>query len=120
MVVETGETVSADLGARRGGMVRDLAGISGRVGVEVDGKPIGELVVDDGHVELAGETAPAEGAIAFRSAEDLWKVLRGELNPIVASLQGRMSIRGDLTFVARIILSIAAASPFAAAKAKGG
>ena len=120
--METGTTPATDLGVRRGGMVPELAGTSGRLAVEVDGKIIGDLVVEDGRVELGGDSAPAQGTIAFRSAEDLWKTLRGELNPVVAALQGRMTVQGDLALAIKVMLSVSAASPFAAGagSAKGG
>jgi putative sterol carrier protein len=119
MVEQTGETAAAELGARSGGRVADLAGVSGRLSVEVDGKTVGELVVEDGHVELGGNGAPTQGVVAFKSAEDLWKVLRGQLNPVVASLQGRLTLQGDLAFAVKVILCIASASPFAAPTGKG-
>jgi putative sterol carrier protein len=119
MVEETGDTASADLGARRGGRVPDLAGVDGRLAIEVDGKTVGELVVADGHVEFGGNGAPTQGVVGFRSAEDLWKVLRGQMNPIVASLQGRLTLQGDLALAVKIILCISAASPFAASTGKG-
>jgi putative sterol carrier protein len=119
MVEQMGEAASADLGARGGGRVEDLAGVSGRLAVEVDGKTVGELVIDDGHVELGGNGAPTQGVVGFKSAEDLWKVLRGQLNPVVASLQGRLTVQGDLAFAVKVILCISAASPFTASKGKG-
>ena len=119
MGVETEGTASAELGARSGGMVPELSGIVGRLAVEVDGKTVGELVVNHGHVELGGNGAPTQGSLCFRTAEDLWKVLRGQLNPIVASLQGRMFVQGDVAFAVKVILCISAASPFGASTGKG-
>lgn len=113
------EAHPAQADARRGGHVAELAGTDGRIGVEVDGKPVGELRVADGHVELVGESAPTQGVVAFASAEDFWKILRGELNPIVCALQGRLAIQGDLAFTIRVVLAIAAHSPFKTGQAKG-
>jgi putative sterol carrier protein len=80
--------------------------------IEVGGKLLGVLAVNDGDVELAVGDGEA-GTVAYvRSHDDLMYFLRGELNPVVAVLQGRLSIEGDQELASRIILGLQAGSPF--------
>ena len=69
---------------------------------------------------MGGDGAPTQGTVSFHSAEDLWKVLRGHLNPVVAALQGRLAFEGDFEFAVKVILAISAASPFETAKPEEG
>jgi hypothetical protein len=106
------QAAPADPDARATGSVPELRGMAGRLKVDVDGKTIGAITVRDGVVELTGDGAPAQAALSFRSAEEFWKIMRGEFNPVVAGLRGRLTFSGDLTFAVRVVLAIAAARPF--------
>jgi putative sterol carrier protein len=100
-----------------------LAGLRGRLRLQVGDQTAGALVVDDGQVELtdAKSGGPREEAVAlFSDVEDMKKLLRGEVNPVVAALQGRMALRGDLVFATKVILGLRVSSPFAGAVKKGG
>jgi hypothetical protein len=89
-----------------------LEGITGRLRIEVAGKLLGVLAVNDGDVDFVLGDGEA-GTVAYvRTREDLLYFLRGELNPVVAVLQGRLSIEGDQELASRIILGLQAGSPF--------
>lgn len=91
-----------------------LAGLKGRLLLEVAEKPVASLRADEGYVELARDTAPAEAAAEFNDGQTLVDVLSGELNPVVAALQGRMHIDGDLVFATKAILGLQVDKPFGA------
>ncbi len=89
-----------------------LEGTTGRLRIEVGGKLLGVLAVNDGDVDFALGDGEA-GTVAYvRTREDLALFLRGELNPVVAVLQGRIHVEGDQEFASRIILGLHSGSPF--------
>jgi putative sterol carrier protein len=89
-----------------------LEGISGRMRLQVGGKSMGVLAIDDGHLSLTDDDKPADVTVTCATRADLVKLLRGELNPVVASLRGIIRHRGDSAFGARVILGLRAGSPF--------
>ena len=91
-----------------------LAGIKGRLLLAVAGKPVASLIVDDGHAELVRDTAPADATMSFIDAESLADVVSGRLNPVVASLQGRLRSDGDLIFATKAALGLQVDKPFGA------
>jgi putative sterol carrier protein len=46
-------------------------------------------------------------------------ILRGQLNPFIASMQGKARLAGDRGFGTRVILGLQVGSPFAADSGKG-
>ena len=68
-------------------------GITGRLGFEVNGR-MAILQIDDGRTELVTDGGPVQAKLLCRSEEDFRKLASGELNPLVASLQGRLAIEG--------------------------
>ncbi|HEY7375604.1 MAG TPA: SCP2 sterol-binding domain-containing protein [Polyangia bacterium] len=90
-----------------------LAGVSGRIRLMVGDKPQGVLVVDDGHLTLTEDDGrPADVTATCTSREILVKLLRGEVNPVVAALRGEISQRGSRELGAKVILGLRAGSPF--------
>jgi len=90
-----------------------LAGISGRLRLNVGGKPLGVLVVDDGHLSLANDDGqPVDVTVECASRENLVTLLRGEINPVVAALRGFVRQRGDRAFGLKVVLGLRAGSPF--------
>jgi hypothetical protein len=94
------------------GHAQGLAGVKGRLLVRVGGTPLGVLHVDGSEVQFAPGDGKAEAAVAFKERVDLVHMLRGELNPVVALLQDRLSVGGDAALAARIILGLRAGSSF--------
>src|SRR5262245_43430140 len=89
-----------------------LAGISGRMRLSVDGKNLGVLVVDDGHLALTDDEGPVDVTVECATREDLVKLLRGELNVVVAALRGLVRQNGDRALGAKVMLGLRAGSPF--------
>jgi putative sterol carrier protein len=89
-----------------------LEGLSGRMRLQVGGKSVGVLVVDDGHLTLTDDDRPVDVTSNCATRDDLVKLLRGELNPVVAALRGKIRQRGDRSFGARVVLGLRAGSPF--------
>jgi len=98
--------------------------LSGRLGIVVDGKTVAVLRMDGGGAALE----PAEGAtrasVLVTSMDDLKKIARGEVNLIVASLRGSLSVRGDVAFAVRALRALEGGIPVEGAgqgwKAQGG
>ncbi len=90
-----------------------LAGVVGRLRLQIGGKTVGVLVVHDGHLELTADDGSVDATMVCSTREDAIAVLRGEVNPVVAALRNRMRLIGDQTFAAKVIMGLRAGSPFA-------
>jgi hypothetical protein len=91
-----------------------LEGIRGRIRFETeDGAAAYLLRIDDGEVELTTGSDDAEAVVVCDTKGLIARLLRGEANLIVESLQGHTSERGDLTLIVKAILGLQAGSPFA-------
>jgi putative sterol carrier protein len=89
-----------------------LAGVSGRMRLAIGPKSVGVLVVDDGHLALTQDEDPVDVTVTCATRADLIKVLRGEINPVVAALRGFVRLRGDRAFGTKVALGLRAGSPF--------
>jgi hypothetical protein len=100
-------------GRSLGGQAPGLVGVYGRLRIEVLGKPVGTLVIDGPRVALTPDTTgPADAIIVCCDDESFRKLLKGELNPFVASMRGQARIKGDRNFGTRVMLGLRAGSPF--------
>lgn len=89
-----------------------LTGISGRMRLAIGNKSVGVLVIDDGHLTLTDDESPVDVTVTCATRTDLIKLLRGELNIVVAALRGIVRQRGDRAFGAKVALGLRAGSPF--------
>jgi putative sterol carrier protein len=89
-----------------------LAGVAGRVRLMVGDQALGVLVVDDGHLSLKEDGDPVDVTITCATREILVKLLRGEINPVVAALRGEVRQRGNREFGVKVVLGLRAGSPF--------
>jgi putative sterol carrier protein len=80
--------------------------------LQVGGQTLGVLVIDDGHLSLTEDDRPVDVTSICATRDDLVQLLRGELNPVVAALRGKIRQRGDRAFGAKVILGLRAGSPF--------
>ena len=97
-----------------------LAGLSCTMRVDVQDDPVGTIHVDHGRV-WADETAGEADVVAIVGDKaDFARILAGELNPVVAAIQGRIAFRRNPELATRIILALNAARPSAAQRAAGG
>ncbi len=108
------------------GWVTTLTGLCGRLAFDVDGKTVAALQVDDQCIEVVtGGTAGKGGApravATCVSEDDVRQVLSCVLDPVVAALQGRLVIDGDVLFGMKVLRALRAApQPGAPAPAGGG
>ncbi len=101
--------------------VPSLAGLSGRLRVDVAGHPALFLAIHDGSVSSrpAAGAEDADAVLKCDSEETLASFRRGQLNPVVAMLQGLIRTEGDRALAIRVILGLQAvfAPPPASARA---
>jgi hypothetical protein len=107
---QTGEIASG--AAPMAGPAPGLAGVRGRLRVDVAGKTVGVLVVDDGRIELTNDQGPTDAVVVCDTAQDLRQMMRGELNPVVGGLQGRLRVEGNIALAIKVSLGLRAGSPF--------
>jgi hypothetical protein len=87
--------------------VPGLEGTTGKLRVEVPGKPPLAFAVHDGLIESLQQTeGEVDAILAFEDESCIEELLTGKLNPIVAGLQGRMRATGDLKLLARVIYEL--------------
>ena len=67
---------------------------------------------DDPLAEVTPQGQPVDVTIDCATRDHLVKLLRGEINPVVANLRGFASQRGDRAFGATVMLGLRAGSPF--------
>jgi putative sterol carrier protein len=98
--------------AERSAPVPSLAGVSGRFRIDIAGRPAGLLEIQDGTVSTrpAAGAEDADAVIHCDDEETVAAFNRGELNPIVAGLQGRMRVEGNRSFAIKVILGLQAAA----------
>jgi SCP-2 sterol transfer family len=90
--------------------VSSLAGLSARLRVDVGGQPAWMLEINDGTVLSRPAVGAEDGDAVLQcdSEETVAAFKRGELNPIVAMLQGRMHPEGDAALAIRVIQGLQA------------
>jgi putative sterol carrier protein len=90
--------------------VSSLAGLSARLRVDVGGQPARMLEIHDGTFSSrpAAGAEDADAVLQCDSEETVAAFRRGELNPIVAMLQGRMHPEGDAALAIRVIQGLQA------------
>jgi putative sterol carrier protein len=112
MANESGETVGGQ--QWRGGNAPGLAGVYGRLRIVVAGKPIGTLVIEGTYVALIPDTSgPADTVVMCSDESVMRKLLRGELNPFIASMRRQARLLGDRGLGTRVAFGLQAGSPFA-------
>ena len=100
-------------GRAMGGPAPGLVGVYGRLRIEVAGKPVGTLVIDGPRVALTPDTiGPADAVAVVSDDESFRKLLKGELNPFIASMRGWARLKGDRNFGTKVILGLRVGSPF--------
>ena len=113
MANESGEQVEGQRCA--GKTAPGLAGVYGRLRIMVAGKPIATMVVEGMYVALVPDTSgPADATLMCADEDAMRKLLRGDLNPFIASMRRQARLSGDRGFGTRVILGLQAGSPFAA------
>jgi putative sterol carrier protein len=104
------------------GWVTTLTGLVGRLAFEVDGKAVASLHVDDESIEVTSGDAgePARSIATCPSEDDVRQILSGALDPVVAALQGRLVVDGDVLFGMKVLRALRAAPQLGAPAPAGG
>ena len=111
MANESGDQIAGQ--KWHGGNAPGLAGVYGRLRVAVAGKPVATLVVEGTYVALIPDTSgPADATVVCADEDVLRKLLRGELNPFIASMRRQARLTGDRGFGTRVALGLQVGSPF--------
>jgi hypothetical protein len=90
-----------------------LARENGSATLEVDGRTVYCVQVEQGHATLITTVAgPVRIVTTFDSQETLDGVVAGRIHPIVAALQNRLTTRsGDRRFGLSVLLALRASAP---------
>jgi putative sterol carrier protein len=75
--------------------------------------PAGLMLVEENGDVWIGEDGQAVALIDTDSEETLIELLRGDLPPIVAHLQGRLRFEGDAALALRVLFGLQENSPWA-------
>jgi putative sterol carrier protein len=87
--------------------VPGLEGLTGKLRVEVPGKPPLSFAVHDGTIEPVEQTdGPVDAIVAFEDDSCVEELLKGKLNPMVAALQQRLRVSGDVKLVAKVLFEL--------------
>ncbi len=88
-----------------------LKGLSGSVRLMADGLQVGILNVADGAAKISPDGA-ADATLHADTLTTLIGLLGGEVQPVVARLQNRLRVDGDVGLVIRIFFGLRAGSPW--------
>ncbi|MFL5305543.1 MAG: SCP2 sterol-binding domain-containing protein [Polyangia bacterium] len=87
-----------------------LADVSGTVRLQVGEERAGAIAVQHGSVTLTGHSPEyAAACLTVSSMDDFVSIVRGELNAVVAAIQGRLAFSGDIELGMRVVLALNAA-----------
>jgi putative sterol carrier protein len=109
---------SEQLSGRRwpGKIAPGLEGLYGRLRISVAGRPVGTLVVEGVYVAFIRDIqGPADATVMCADEDTMRKLLRGELNPFIGSMQRIARLAGNRGFGTRVMLGLQVESPFAGA-----
>lgn len=89
-----------------------LADVSGTVRLQVGEEEAGAITVQHGSVTLTGQSPEyAAACLTVASMDDFIGIVRGDLNAVVAAIQGRLVFSGDIELGMRVVLALNAAQP---------
>jgi putative sterol carrier protein len=80
--------------------------LSGRLGIVVNGKTVAALHMEGGGASLEPAEGETRASVLVTSMDELGRIARGELNLVVASLRGSLSVRGDVAFAVRALRAL--------------
>ena len=80
-----------------------LEGISGTARFVTGQDPYITLKIHEGDVDMVPNDVPVDVTFRCQTKEDAQRLLRGEINPVVATLQGRLEFEGDLGLAVKVL-----------------
>jgi putative sterol carrier protein len=105
MEVQTGAS-SSSAEPQKKAQVPELAHVTGRIRLQVQGQNKATLVVKGGEMQLDRSEGPVDATISLLNDSDLEAFLGGKLNPVVATLKNTLEFSGDLPLAAKVLLKI--------------
>ena len=100
------------------GAAPGLKGVSGKLRLQVADTPAGVLQVEPSGLVAIAKDDRTQTVIAVDTLQTLLALLRGELSPIVAALQDRLRVEGDLWLALRVLMGLQGGSPWSEATKK--
>ena len=92
------------------GHVPRLRGISATMRFDVIGAGSWHVAVDDGVVTMTESSAPADCVLELEE-ETLRRIARGQLKPLIAFMQGLMTVQGEPATALHVAELFAAMAP---------
>src|SRR5690349_21287521 len=83
-----------------------LEGVHGTLRFLVGQTPVATLVIGDSEARIAKGDGPADTTVICRSEDDVNRLIRGELKPVIAVLLDRLEIEGDVALGIQVLLSL--------------
>ena len=80
-----------------------LEGVSGTARFFAGQAPYITLRIHNGDIDVLPNEGPVDVTFRCKTKEDAQGLLRGELNPVVASLQGRLGFEGDFGLAVKVL-----------------
>ena len=97
------------------GAAPGLKGVSGKLRLQVADISVGVLQVEPSGAVAIVDDGDAATLLVVDTQGTLAALLRGEVSPIVAGLQDRVRVEGDLALALRVLLGLQAGSPWSVA-----
>jgi putative sterol carrier protein len=84
--------------------VEKLKGVDATILFDLQGEGGGEwtVTIDDGQVDFTEGGTGAPTLTVEARAEDLQALVKGELNPMAAFMQGRLKVKGDMSIAMQL------------------
>jgi putative sterol carrier protein len=79
--------------------VEKLKGVNATILFDLSGEERGQwtVTIDDGRVDFKEGSPESPTLTVEAKTEDLKALVKGELNPMAAFMQGRLKVRGDMS-----------------------
>jgi hypothetical protein len=106
----TPEGIPSDWSSRSGPAI-GAAGLTAGIRLLIGEEPVGVLKIADGAAAIVPDGA-ADAAVSVDRLETLVGLLGGEVHPVVARLQNRVRVDGDVAQAVRVFLGLQAGSPW--------
>jgi putative sterol carrier protein len=88
--------------------VPGLEHVRGDVRVDVGERCLGIIRVDNGNVALVPGPGHADAVVTTSEESALHRLLHGEMNAIVAIIQGNIDLEGDVALASKILYAVQA------------
>ena len=93
------------------GPANGVTNLTARIRLQVGEEQVGVLKVAGGAAAI-GPDGEAGGSVSADTLQTLVGLLGGEVHPIVARLQNRVRVDGDVPLILRVFLGLQAGSPW--------